>query len=61
MTGEWARDWNNFIDTLSWAHISLGLLEDDLVWGKNVVGGNYYAKLGYETLIGPWINEVNRW
>jgi hypothetical protein len=53
LTSEWASDWNNYIVTLQREHVRLGPLEDELIWGRNIVGGSYLAKLGYKDLFGP--------
>lgn len=45
------------MDTLQRAHIRLDPLEDELIWRRNMVGVSYSAKLGYEALFGPGIND----
>ena len=49
---EWALERNDFIDALQRTHIRINPFEDELIWNKNMVGGNYTAKLGYEALFG---------
>jgi hypothetical protein len=53
LTSEWDSYWNNYIITLQREHARIGPLEDEFIWGRNIVGGSYLAKLGYKDLFGP--------
>jgi hypothetical protein len=57
MASDWDIEWNNFTNSLQRAHNRLGPSEDELIWGRNVVGGNYSTKLGYDALLWPRTND----
>jgi len=61
LTSEWASDCNNYIATLQRVHIRFGPLEDELIWGINMVGGSDSTKLGCEALFGVEINDEAWW
>jgi hypothetical protein len=61
MIGDWAIEWNNFTKSLQRVHVRLSDSEDELVWRRNVVGGNCSTKLGYDALFGPRENDEVWW
>lgn len=59
--GDWAFKWTYFTESLSRAHIGLIPHKDELVLGRNEVGGNYSTNLGYESFFGLNENDEVLW
>jgi hypothetical protein len=41
MAGDMEVEWKNYIFTLQRTHVRLTQAKDELIWGKNVMGGVY--------------------
>jgi hypothetical protein len=61
LEGDWFIEWKKFTDSLQRDRIRPCPIEDELIWGRNVVRGNYSTKLGYIALFGPRTNDEVWW
>jgi len=53
LIGERDSDWNNYIATVWKAHIRLGPLEDEIIWGRNMIGGIVLVMMSIYNLYTP--------